>query len=414
MSDLTTKFRQKDSNDRTLAINKWQNVGTRIFGGRMGTYSQSATYTHQITLTVEQHFDAVRIIHANTFKNGSFVTTTVGASVISSLTDANNSGGTWYSVIDDSNRGFCWAMSPADSRIEYNLSEWIPIKSIPRTDGGTLPLLVVRSVIKGNTLGIPCVGDGSDVFSNWATNPSGRIFISRRQQGDFVSSPTGFSSTTNLNQSAIVGVQYASRGKVITVMGNGDSITDSRGTYLGQGFIYSACQELTTPEIAVEYANCGWSGQSPQEFYNRGFDILQSEIKPDVLVFPSNSPNIGEIMNETIINTSAGLRNALIAECTKKGVIPVMWTMLPVNNSQKNFGSSDALRVADNLQLTTLAANSNYVFIADTATALSGTTIDNQVQMLIGSTDDGIHPNDTGNDILKGVIKETIKKATGL
>lgn len=384
-------------------------IGTRIFGGRMATVDRSAAATcFQVTTELAQDFDAVRLVFANTNTAVSTRIVSVGATAAASKADLNNSGGTWAS----NTRPIQMAQAPYSNRIAYTVSDWLPVASIPRSDGGTRPLVTVRAYLTASTV-VPMYGNGTDDFTNWATRSNGRIWAAREQAVDGISTPANFTSTTNLSQSPIVGIQYAARGRVVTVFAAGDSITEGRGTYLNQGFVMPAAEALSSPTgIAVEYGNIGWNGQTMADFAVRALDLLSSDVKPDVLVMPVGSPNDqASTLAAANIAAMRSQRAQVLAECQRAGVRPVLWTWLPTNAAVRPYGSTDALRVAYNAESLALAGRG--VAIADTALAVSGTTTGGQVQMAAGSNDDGIHPNDTGNAALTAALQPILATELG-
>lgn len=192
-----------------------QNVGTRILAGRMGQRNITAGTTQQLTLETQADFYAVRLIIGNAAKNISDRIIGVSASVTDSAADLNNSSGSWVTGTKDGIGAFATDMAPAINHTGYAVSDWIPVKSIPRTDGGTKPLLIVRARTGGNST-MSVAGDGTDDFTNWASRTDGHLWAWREQVVDAITTPASFTSTTNISQSFIVGVQYLSRGRVIT------------------------------------------------------------------------------------------------------------------------------------------------------------------------------------------------------
>ncbi|MCZ9884045.1 SGNH/GDSL hydrolase family protein [Arthrobacter sp. B2a2-09] len=393
---------------RKYTTQKASTIATRIFGGRMSTIDNSSPNTFQITTELAQHFDAVRVLFANTDLLISHAFRLVGVSVMADKTDLNNAAGTWVTANRNGMSRIYAELAPGTGRIAYTATDWIAISSIPRTDGGTNPLLVARAYMNA-TATLPVYGAGVDNFTNWATRTDGRIWCSRQQPGVQVTS--GFTSTTNTNNNPIVGFQYLTKGKVITVAGCGDSITDGRGTYLNEGFILPAIDALSSMSgTAYEYMNCGWSGQAMQTFAERAIDILQSSIKPDVLVLPGASPNdVATTIAQANIDAFKYFRNRVIAEARKVGVPVIAWTWLPSNTAVKNYGATDSLRVAYNAELMAMAGKG--LFVADAATPINGTTSGGQIQMGATLTADGIHPNDAGNALIRDVIKPLIQQA---
>lgn len=412
MDPVTLGMAKADTRRRVNDLLAPGNVGQRVFGGRMGTYNNTSPTTFQITCETQAPFDAIQVIFANTQPRYSDNTVQVKAASLPSRADLNGSAASWVTVTKSSLLRIMTRTSPGANRIGYTVSDVIPLSSVARTDGGTKPILVVRAYFSANAA-LPVVGNGTDDFTNWATRTDGRLWAMRAQTGDGVTTVANFTSTTNISQSPIVGIRYLSRGRVVNVAGVGDSITDGRGTYLGEGFILPAVEALTNSGLAVEYSNFGWSGQTQGMFAERAIDILQSEVRPDVLVFPSNSPN-----DETTTLTAAGIlaakgrRGRVLAECARHGVRPVLWTMLPVNSAVNPWGSSDALRVADNAEVMALANRG--VLVADSAAAVSGATSGGQVQLAAGTNTGGIHPNDAGNAALTAAIHPALARAIGV
>lgn len=286
MDPVTLGMAKADARKRARDLTAPGNIGQRIFGGRMGTYNNTTPTTFQITTELQQHFDAIQIIFANTAVRYSDNTVQVKAASLPTKADLNGNSASWVNVTKSSLSRIMTRVALGANRIGYTVSDVILLPPVARTDGGTKPILVVRAYFSANAA-LPVVGNGTDDFTNWATRTDGRIWAMRAMTGDGVGTPSSWTSTTNISQSPIVGIRYLSRGKVVNVMGVGDSITDGRGAMLGEGFILPAVEQLSTDALAIEYSNCGWSGQTQQMFAERAIDILQSEIKPDVLCSPA-------------------------------------------------------------------------------------------------------------------------------
>ncbi|BCW46639.1 hypothetical protein [Arthrobacter sp. StoSoilB5] len=263
-------YMKDDEGDRldsiAIAGAKPSTIATRIFGGRTGTFNNTTAKTFQITTELAQHFDAVRVLFANTDLLISHSMRSVAVSVMADKTDLNNASGAWVTGSRNSMSRVYAELSPGTGRIAYTATDWISISSLARTDGGTKPLLAARAFMQANATP-PLYGDGTDSLTSWARRTDGRIWAARHQDGVAVTS--GFTDTTNRSQSPIVGFQYLARGKVVTVAAVGDSITDGRGTHLHEGFVLPAIEALSSMSgTAYEYMNCGWSGRPCQRSEN--------------------------------------------------------------------------------------------------------------------------------------------------
>lgn len=420
-SDLSSKLKSKDSLKRGLYNENVSNIGTRILDSRMSTnIDNSISKTYQITLALSQHFDAVRVIFANNNPSLGVFSIQSKLSVLSSASDLNNSGGTWYDVYKSNQSFFMVGNAPASNQLSYAVSDWVKVSSAERTDGGIFPLIAVRATI-ANMASLPAYGNGTDSYTNWATKPDGHIWVARQQDGNHVSNPTTFNSTSNQNQSPLIGVQYQSRGKVYTIFGFGDSLTHGlTGNYKGEGFGQKLCSDLTDMNgITFEYSNFGWSGQLISQFAQRALYLLDNDLlRPDILFFPSGSTNDVTIIGSdapitpTIIQNQAAKWQEVVAKCKKKNVICVIWTFLPSTSSGKNYGATDSLRVSQNASHLTL--NEKGFFVVDVATPLSGATVNGQVQLASQYTVDGIHLNDAGYQVMIDQFKPLIKQLTGV
>lgn len=369
------------------------------------TNDGSGTTWHAL-IALATGFDAVRVLFANHQTSGTIAIAAAKASVVAdaSTDDAiNNSSGTWSPLLFGGSGSVTMSNSASVNRVAYQWSDWLNLSSVARTDGGLLPLLAVRAHFASTVSQFSVWGNGADSFTNWATRTDGRIWINRMKTGNQVSTVTGFDSSTNISQSPILGVQYAGRGRVITVMGLGDSITDGRGSYLGEGFGVPMVNTLSAQlAVPMEWANMGWAGQNPVHFSIRVGDVLQSSgLAPDILMMAPYSPNVGSApLTTTMIDNCRQAFARALRECYLTGVVPVFWTGLPTSAAVKNWDASDNLRRAYNYELLGYANNGVPAVDFDGAFWGGGMDQDGQnVPPSIYSTD-GIHPNNAGNSVM--------------
>lgn len=330
---------------------------------------------------------------------------------MSDSTDATIDSADWSTAITWSSAGTTnLSASSAALRRSFQVSDWIFKSSITNTLS-QYPLLGIRIFVAANANPITIMGNGSDNFSNWASHPSGRIWKMRRANGNFAStSQSSFTaSASTSNQCPVIGVQYAARGKIITVMGVGDSLTEGRGTYIGEGYIFPAVTNVSNKNrVPIEYCNLGWSGASSGAFRNSAIDVLSAGIIPDIMVVPNGSPNdISTTITAANINSLRINMNRILAECRDKNVQTLITTWMPSNPAIKDYGGSDSLRTTYNAE--TLLYRNTGSIVVDTSSVLSGITDgDGQVNMLAGSTTDNIHPNDFGNSLLTALLTSYI------
>lgn len=319
----------------SIAASKVGTVGVRYFGGRVyRTFSipaNSSGTTFEVMMTTATDFDAVRIIYAmgNLDPSGGAITPTVigRVAVVGDPSDATISAlptsswitQTWGGTAANNYMGGSspGTLPPAatSARRGFTISDLIPISSVPRTDGGKYPLLLVRADLytpdsSGGQIVIS--GTATSTVANWATHPSGRIWRQMWRNGAWVN--TGLMTNVD-GGSPIAGVIYYARGKIVNVAGFGDSITESvGGTYRGEGFGFPATQALTAAGgPAYEWSNFGWESQNTTAILQNLNDAVALGLPFNVGVIPNGSPNdvangsgsVGSISGTTLTVTTA-------------------------------------------------------------------------------------------------------------
>lgn len=386
------------------------NIGTRIFGGKSElVFDNTSAFTWESTFTVPADYDRVRFI----FNNVGLDTVTEPAMLatvasVEDSTDATLNAATWQGLQVSSSGAWTLTKSASGTRRSYVVSDWLSLASVPRTDGGRGRLVSCRAWVNGGTLGL--LGDAGDTvdYQNWLTKPDGYIFKTRRKAGNLSATSADWSSATASNNTPILGVQYMSRGKVITVATCGDSIAEGNSTYRGDGYAYPAINSLNRAGKSYDYMNLSWSGASSPTILTNIEDAITAGIIPDVLIINAGTANDNaEPIVDANITSSRTFMSRILALCQDNQIIPVITTQPPVNTAVKNYGSSDSKRVALN---TSILSDYSSFDVVDFSTIISGKEVSDQVQIVEGLTDDGIHPNDTGNDLLTNELKQTLQK----
>lgn len=401
------------------AIRVEGNIGTRLFAGRLGTLTLAgALSTSHVMTEAPADFDAVRVILASTDNFVSKSARAVAVSTPAAIGDGNNSGGTWIQAVRSGlNRIYLPTAPGASGRNSYQTTDWVAASSVARTDvPGGRPLVCAR-VSMSMSGGVTCYGNGTDDFTNWASRTDGNLWIARNQAGvEGTQNPANFTTTTNASQSVIIGFQFLVRGKIVTHLIVGDSTDEGRGTFIGRGFAGQAIEEMsgTAGNPTMVFANSGWSGQAMATFGERAIDILNSDhMRPDVLIMPAGSPNdpANSPITATHVATWRRQTARVQAACRAANVPLILVTVMPVNSSVNNWGTSDSLRRDYNAEV--LAKRDKGVLVLDASTLMSGATTGGQVQMRSDVQTDGIHPDDRGNAILAEALKPLLRLAMG-
>lgn len=273
-----------------------------------------------------------------------------------------------------------------------NRSKTVAVLTMVNTFGADIPLTVMG---KG--------ADGANQdFTNWA-NRSGQRVTFRRQVGNAITTPSTFTSTTNVSYAVCVGVEYGCQGRIYTVMDTGDSTESGQGTYKGAGIVYESVRNYNVlgSGIIGEVANIAVSGSSTGASFNFFSAAFAAGIVPDILVRTNGSINdTGLTMTQSNINIYKQLLSKTAAVCGQYGVFFMPRAMSPTNYTGdspagvKNYGPTDLLRQAMNAETMT-----NYLYDLDYATPVeSAARGDGSKIIKAGYTDDGVHANQAGID----------------
>lgn len=409
-------------------------VGVRIIEGRIANDKtvtngslNGRTYDLLIAPACKGGVDAVRVITAVANNAGGTAITALfngGVASVAANTDAAYTAATWTGLTWNGTNSIggsgtlTVAPSASNSRRSYQISDWMQVPSVARTDGGAYPLYALRIYLYQTTGAdgvVTIMGNGSQSFQNWATHPSGRIFRIMSKGGGYAASgQSGMVPSNSLlteTGSPIVGMEYMCRGKVVNLAGIGDSITEGQGTYIGEGWGFPAAISLSTnsTNVAYEWSDLGWSGQTMANVHQNLVDVLPLGLPFHFMAVPNGSPNdISTTISASQIDAMR-LRLALIGDLLRTNrITPLVWTWLPSNTAGKAYGSSDSLRVAWNAA--TVARSLYGDTVMDFSSKLSGTTSSGQVQMLAGTTGDNIHPNDAGNALLAPLLVNAVSR----
>lgn len=397
---------------------------------------------HQRIVTAG-HFDAVRIAIPN--MHTSAVTNVLAmAGVSTSLGDwntvaptANNTGqataaspaptetvsaspGVWRRLTWDAATSATLpaAIDATNLVPSYTWSDWCPIASVNRTDGGTLPVLDIRLFIPAAAGFITLAYTG--VSNNaWAVAGRDDLFTGGRayrvwnQDVDGVTTAASFTATTTNPMLVPILVQYRSRVPGRCVMSLGDSIYEGTAgtTYPSNNFVWQAVVSRSTLNAPIEYCSMNAAGASSIQLGQRAEYMLPS-IRPSIVVAePASVNNFGTALGTRVQQEGAGSAGLYQSLCYDVGSTLVMGSMLPVTTAGKAWGTTDSQRVTLNATLQSRAYPNGYTWM-DLGVVMDGVTTGGQVQpaaSLIHS--DGIHPNDAGQMALATAAGPCIDQA---
>lgn len=364
-----------------------------------------SNYTQHVQMTLEAPFVAVQIGVVNGYTTGGPQTVKVAVSTMAAAGDPAttaplNNGGTWVNAGVGGANLTVPAATVANAGLGIAWGDIVPLASLARSDGGKFPLLCVRveNPTGNNLTGIVGAANASNPFEveNYAAAPYGRLYRARSQGGVLGVTTPGSMNTTVSDQSygAPIIIRYWLRngvGRTITVFGDSIWCGYGQSTKNSWTWIREGAHQLSTPSHPVEICSLANSGYTMQSVLQR-VQALAAHCKGTIALIPSNSPNSipnGAIAQATL-DASAAYYSQIYSTLTAQQIPVITGTVLPTSTAAKGWGTSDALRVADNAAKAA-ASRAGAVTIDIASVATSGVDGTGQ-QQLYPAEADGLHP----------------------
>ena len=386
------------------------NILTKGLFGRYNSFTTSSDWTTNIVMELESDFTALRIGIPNalaTAVNGIRVSVGVLAAAVPQawLVDINPTGG-W---VDATFNGASSLNAPARiaaDRYSLPLTDWLNIRSIPRTDGGIRPLIIMRIEYPNGSLpSVPYLGT-----SNWRQPTAPRVMKTSVQTVLGVTNKAAYTQTTNTEGSVVVPVvQYISKKKGRQGFISGDSTKEGvGGNPNGYGAVQMASYELSTPDNPIEYFNAGLHAQGPAVYSKRLAD-MGSFVKPTFVTYSPYSVNdvaVGGLTNDQIGRIYTSLADFMNEMRNHPNATLILTEPLPNNPAFRNTGAGDQKRrdlIAD-------LATFDVIVAKGYAAAFSGSQDANgQTLIATGLSSDNVHPNLAGYQALAQIIKPIVE-----
>lgn len=383
------------------------NVLTNRKFGLYKAYAPAGDFTNQTIMELETEFYAVRIGIPN-ITAGEIAGVKVMVAVGNDFTGAqwqtypDLPGGTWTAP-----RTVTLQPRIASNVASITYTDLIVLKSIPRVDGGTRPIIGIRIEFPaGTTVTVP-----SQDFYGWRAlqefSPFTRPMRVSSQAVLGVTTPASYTTTASVDTNCCVPtIEYytVKPGKQMMFVGD-STVEGSGGNTRAWGAFQRAAASISTPENPIEYYNCGLHGIGSAT-YQLTIEAHAPDVLPTHLFYypltVNDIPVIGGINDSTYTQVYQGIANAL-AKAKAQKIIPriALFGCLPYNAAFKDSGANDSKRRDLNTWFTTFGG---VEFIDGYAEAIAGPEVNGQTTIASGLTNDNVHPNDAGYETLMGVV----------
>lgn len=286
---------------------------SKINGWGIASSGASGNFTFACQTPAETAYTHVRVVMWNTAATAS----TWGFTAVASAPTSGNDGTalTWLPVYFDAPASsertiglfsgttrsvtIPAAIGSGNATIpSFVYSNWVAINSVARSDGGTKPLLQLRS---WETAGVSAFNIDTGSQGQYNTQMVGREILSQiasDTDGSRVTSAAsyGFTLTTS-GWMPPVFIEFRSAVQVVTIATIGDSLANGQiasapPNNKSAGWVNTAAAAISTTGVPVAYLNIGYSG-NPAGSFRETARTIRDNLVPSILVVSGGSPNDG-------------------------------------------------------------------------------------------------------------------------
>ena len=388
------------------------------------TYNQSAglsasTITTTLKLEMETGFSAVRLVLMNRAANAINGNTAVVGVTETNATDTSANaatpviGGTAYAQLAPAGTLNGWRaktfsgassanIGAATTVQQFVLADWAALSHVDRTDGGTRPLLLLRTYRDGAASGNWSFNQAGATARTASAAMRGRTFIAANSFTDAVTTLGNSMSLTTTVQPVFPIVRFNT--PVLSVWGIGDSTMQGTAQVPDNISTWGlrACNDISTPQNPVVWANFGAASQTAATALATAKAALAAGCPaPSVLVVEAASVNDPVApANPTVRDREGQVSLALdVIATAKQYAIPcvVFVPLMPYNSLTLSY---DNIRKGTNATLRAIAL-ANGVAWLDLSALGDGASPERWVAKYndgTGAAGDGIHPDETAFD----------------
>lgn len=400
-------------------------VGQKFFGlaSTSPNFATDRTWHHKYL--IESDFDAIQLVYYNHQPNDVAATGMIGATETADQSTANNVSqpmisGAAVTTKDDTTdaygwRTVTWAGSPNMLALAgtaavptITKSDWIPLASVPRTDGGIGRLLLTRMYITGSVTQHTTLTSGqirAEMLTPTAAN-RGRIFQSGNVIADAITTPA---TTIAISTNALpLGVNVRMKGGGATVLGIGDStmqcVSQLNDRLSNWGL--RACADVSNENFPVMWVNDGQASVTSSAYSATGLTAIAAW-EPAIVVWQASSQNDSATSAGVYryqANQKLARMQAAASYCRDNGITMIAQTAIP-----KNFSAAiDAERLIFNAALRDMAADGHW-WICDLDRALSDQATPARMRADVNSGDD-THPSEAGIEVEAQVLAAVLRR----
>lgn len=393
------------------------NLLTKNMFGALSAVALSAPFTSQTVMELEANFMGLRIgipnIHTAAVPGVRVSVALLNAKIPQAWLIDNVPSSDWWDCTFSGAASVTLPAQLGPSRASITWSDRIELASLPRTDGGVRPLIMVR-------IEIPAGGyksQPSNGIGQWRLDTSPRYLKGAVQDVLGVSDKAAYTNTLNTEAGVMVPiVQYTSEKAGRQFLIDGDSTVEGVGGYPAcYGPPQRVAYEKSTPNYPVEYYNAAMHAKPPAIYHQRIADLIDIVSPTDVFYAPYsfNDVEAGSGLTTLAIGRlKSSLAEALAAiRRAKRRPNVILLEGLPHTSAARAVGTGDLKRVELNDWYNTLTGVRAADGYADSVSA--GADASGQIQLNASYTADGVHLNATGNATAANALRPFVQFPLG-
>jgi len=394
------------SNAGNIPSRRLGNTLTKGFLGRFTTKVNGADHTTHVQTTLEGHYDAVRLIIPNSVTSSiagvkAKCTSSGTAGTAGTTGSTAPSDGTWKTFLWSASSSVTLAAGTSADAPSWTVSDWLAVNSLPRADGGTLPLFTVRIYIPAAAANRPAYFYTG--IQNWEdeTLVAGRIFRPRTQAVNGVDTLGNLTAGGSVTEYDCVPffIQYASRVTGMTVLVAGNSRFEKAGSTHRYGWQDMAQAAVSSVNAPVEFCTVAIGGSNSATTLTRLAATLPLFTPDYTIIAGCDTNDLNQPITAANINTTRTNIQQQINTIVQNNSVPIIATDAPASvggTSGKTYGTSDSLR--RDLNDAVRAVRNRKLLDFDRTTA--GTTNAGQVEISTSYTTDNLHLNAAGHQAI--------------
>ena len=370
------------------------------------------------TFILEDDFDAVQLIVLSAETASNIAGATAAFAPSANYATPQTPTGSWTTFTWSGAGTFTMPTAPGTNLFAALASDWMPVQSLARDDSPVLnkPIGMLRfhfPSASGNYTADATTLAYIGSFNNDTTFKYRRWLRFTQAGVDGITTPSSFTANTDSNLFPSCILRFRTRGRVLSLMCSGDSITGgSFTTSYVMNYGIRAAQNESAAAFPVSYAANGFASRTSTTYLANAKTLITA-CQPQVGVYQVYSPNDGAL-TQSISDAQIQRAMEFVAHARANNTLPILMTATPINTDSLTVSN---LKIAQTAKL--LALQAKGLLVADVFNAVTDFSQFNGsggYGWKAGLFGDATHMNDDGavamNEVLRPLLRQIVAANT--